>query len=429
MARPAHPRCTTSCPTPPAPPPTPPTSTSWPASPARSARSPPICAVNQVIDADIQRHFLPGRTRGTVVDERVAAIINKTLAGGIELNRQLDQLTRSFEQKKADLHLTPEATQRVVATALELSHQPGLVEIGDDRTDAPVFQVPHLSARWQKSLEGLATPLNPEHQRPITFDADALVDPEDGSTRTDIVAIHLGHPLLQRSARLLRNALMTGGDVNRVTAVTVPSLETSCVAAVSRLVLVGRGGLRLHEEVFVAGIRMRAQDLAEEKVLDLLDTALDPDHHQPAGPEARARLARLWNAEGSRLHERLTGAMQRRADSRQQRVEGLLKDRRDADLKRAREIFAAFRRNLTDSIARLRREDNEQQEMLPIADDQRAQRARDLRAMEARLDSLADEERRELDAIEARYTDVKPYVSAVALVFALAPGDDWEAAR
>ncbi len=397
-------------------------------------------SVNQVIDLDIQRHFSPNKSRATVVDDRAATIINKTLAGGLELNQQLDELSRSFHAKKVDLHLTPAATERVVSTALDLSRQPTLRLIGDDRADARVFEVPALSARWQTSLGGLATKLNPEHQRPITFDPDALIDPEDGTTRTDLVAIHLGHPLLQRSARMLRNGLMTmSSDINRVTAVVMNDLDASCVAAVSRLVLVGRGGLRLHEEVFVTGVRMKAQDLAEEKVLDLLDRALDAGEHIPANEAVRAQLAAIWNGEKAatagappgRLHERLTSAMQRRAETRQKRVEDLLATRRDTDLKRATEIFTAFRRNLTDSIARMRREEDDQLDMLPLADEQHAQRTRDLRAMEARLDSLADEERRELEAIRDRYTDVRPYVAAAALVFALTPADarSWEDAR
>ena len=51
--------------------------------------------------------------------------------------------------------------------------------------------------------------------------------------------------------------------------------------------------------------------------------------------------------------------------------------------------------------------------------------------MRDRLESLDDEERRELDAIADRYTDVKPYVSAAAVVFAMTPTDTitWGAAR
>ena len=66
-----------------------------------------------------------------------------------------------------------------------------------------------------------------------------------------------------------------------------------------------------------------------------------------------------------------------------------------------------------------------------FGDDQREQRRKDLRNLRSRLDSLADEERRELDAIRQRYTDVKPYVSAAAVVFALTAADvaAWGAGR
>ena len=382
-------------------------------------------SVNQVIDTEIQQHFSPNRKRTTVINDEGSAIINRTLAGGLELNRQLDELSRTFEAKLEDLHLTPASTERVVATALHITRQPALRLVGDDRTDARVLEVPPLTARWQKSLDGLATKLAPGVQRPITFDADAARD------RTDLVHIHLGHPLLQRSARLLRNALMTGrAEVNRVTAVVLDDLDASCVAAVSRLVLVGRGGLRLHEEVFVTGIRLKAQDLAEEKVLGLLDRALDAGDHESPGAGVRAYLTDAWNAEGSRMRERLTAALERRAGTRQARVQALLAARRQADETRAREIFAAFRVNLTDSIHRLEHDEEEQLAML-FGDDQREQRRKDLRNLRSRLDSLADEERRELDAIRQRYTDVKPYVSAAAVVFALTAADvaAWGAGR
>lgn len=113
--------------------------------------------------------------------------------------------------------------------------------------------------------------------------------------------------------------------------------------------------------------------------------------------------------------------MTRKADRLQERLATELQARERADASRAQEIFAAFRRNLTESIARLQNEDDS---MLPLADEQQEQRRRDIRRMHERLDSLADEEAREVSAIRERYTDVKPYVSAAAVVFALTPADD-----
>jgi len=78
--------------------------------------------------------------------------------------------------------------------------------------------------------------------------------------------------------------------------------------------------------------------------------------------------------------------------------------------------------NLFDSRDALRAEISSQEEML-FSDDQQAQRQRDLRAMEDRLANLDEEERREIAAIGERYAEVKPHVSAAAIVFSLTPAD------
>ena len=270
---------------------------------------------------------------------------------------------------------------------------------------------------YKRQLQGLDTRLEPGVPRPITFDDRAARD------RTDLVHVHLGHALLRRSARLLRSALFSADSpVHRVTAVVVDDLPQSCVAALSRLVLVGRGGLRLHEEVFLTGVRLRGQALAEEKVENVLDEALDAPDLELADATVRAALADSWNAAGSGLRARLLHAMERKAQRRQEKVTAARAARHRADVDRARESFGAFRVNLRESRERLAAEIRGQEEML-YTDDQQAQRRRDLRAMDDRLDSLDDEERREVAAIDERYAEVKPHVSAAAVVFALTPHD------
>lgn len=375
--------------------------------------------VNPVIDAEIQQHFSPTgsrRRQKSAPADGGAAIITSALAGGRELNRRLTELADSYAEQKAGMHLTPANARRVVDTALLLTAQPPLIEYGDQDT-ADVFQVPDLSTAWQSALRGLDTRLEPGVLRPITFDDEAA------RGRADLVHIHLGHALMQRSARILRSALF-GADsaINRVTAVVVEDLPESCVAAVSRLALVGRGGVRLHEEVFLTGIRIHGQAMAEEKVENLLDHTLDAEQLTLADADVRATLARLWNADNSRLRTRLLAAMERRAESKQRTVERTLEQRRDTDISRAREIFDAFRLNLDRSRQLLADEIAGQEEML-FTDDMQRQRRRDLLVMEDRLANLADEERREVESIAERYTDIKPHVSAAAVVFALTPAD------
>jgi superfamily II DNA or RNA helicase len=378
-------------------------------------------SVNQIIDADLQEHFSPTtavRKSKAAARESGDAIITRALAGGMELNRRLTELSNTYDQRKLKMHLTPGNARRVVDAALALTAQPPLIEIGDDRTEARVFEIPPLGSAWQHALDGLDTRLYPGVLRPITFDDHAAQD------RTDLVHVHLGHALMQRSARLLRSALFgVDSPVHRVTAVVVEDLPQSCVAAVSRLVLVGRGGLRLHEEVFLTGVRLRGQAMAEAKVEEVLDKALDAEHMVLADEGVRTTLAQTWDADDSRLRNRLLTAVARRAESHQERVTEALRNRRESDSVRAREIFAAFRVNLEESREQLAREIQIQEDELLFSDDQQAQRRRDLRAMEDRLASLHEEEQREIAAINERYADVKPHVSAAAVVFALTPAD------
>ena len=98
---------------------------------------------------------------------------------------------------------------------------------------------------------------------------------------------------------------------------------------------------------------MRGQAMAEAKVEEVLDAALDAQHLTLAGDAVRAALAQEWNADGSRLRTRLLTAMTRKAESRQEKVAEALDARRDADVARAREIFGAFRTNLRESRERL----------------------------------------------------------------------------
>jgi superfamily II DNA or RNA helicase len=376
-------------------------------------------SVNEVIDAEIQDHFTPGGTgrkvRLTARDDG-SVIINRVLAGGQELNRTLTELSRTYQDRKVEMHLTPANAQRVVDTALELTSQPPLRPLeGADPVE--VFEVPALGSWWQFALRGLETRLNPGVLRPITFDEEVARD------RDDIVYIHLGHALLQRSARLLREALFNvDSEVHRVTAVVAEGLPQSCVAAVSRLVLVGLGGLRLHEEVFLTGVRLRGSAMAEAKVEKVLDQTLDAQDLVLAGDEVRRHLADQWNADGAPLRARLLTAMEQKAHSHQERVIDTLYKRRDSDIARVREIFAAFRVNLQESRDRLDREIRGEEEKL-FPDDQQRQRQHDLAGMIDRLASLDEEEQREINAISARYQDIKPHVTAAAVVFALTPED------
>jgi len=383
-------------------------------------------SVNEVIGREIQNHFAqraPTRTKAKGVDPN--EVINSALAGGMELNARLTQLEQGFDASRTEMHLDPANLRRVVDTALRINHQSALVPNHDfaQDTDAEVFDVPTLTSGWHGTLNGLDTRLQPGVLRPITFDPTAAKD-HNGKDRNDLVYVHLGHPIVQKSQRLLRQSLWSvDSPLDRVTAVVVDNLPESFVAAVTRMVLVGRGGLRLHEEVFLAGVRLKGRRaMAEEKAEAALDKALDGDNLELADDRVRDQLCGMWNMSDAPLRARLEESMQARANRRHQLVMEQLAQRKEADVRRAREIFAAFRANLHDSLKALRTAEEDAQMML-LPDDQQRQRRRDIEAMSRRLDEVGDEESREIAAIADRYADVKPHTTAAAVVFALTRTD------
>jgi superfamily II DNA or RNA helicase len=379
-------------------------------------------SANQVVGEEIQGHFgkraqSKSKSKGIDTNE----IINAALAGGMELNARLTQLEQGYDASRTEMHLDPANLRRVVETALRINHQAALIPNHDfeQDTDAEVFTMPTLTAGWHNTLRGLDTRLDPGVPRPITFDPDAA------QGRADLVYVHLGHPIVQKAQRLLRRSLWgVDSTLRRVTAVVVDDLDESFAAAVTRMVLVGRGGVRLHEEVFLAGVRLRGRrSMAEDRAEEALDKALDRKNLTLADQRVRDQLCEVWNVKDAPLRLRLEESMRARADRRHDLVTEQLARRQGADVHRAKEIFAAFRANLGDSLARLRAEEAEAAGQLFTDPDHQRQWRRDIVAMSRRLDELDDEEAREIAAINDRYADVKPHTTAAAVVFALTRAD------
>lgn len=281
-----------------------------------------------------------------------------------------------------------------------------------------MFRLPNLDNSWEQVTRGLYTRLDQNKPRPIAFDPTVLTQDKN------VVYMHLGSPLLQRATRRLRSALW-GGDrsLERVTATAVPGLEESYAVAVTRLVLVGRAGLRLHEEVFLAGTRLaRRQAVGEQRAEELLESALDRADLQAVPPEVAAQIASAWNAEADDgLRSRVQQAIADRATRRRKDVEAHLVNRRDGDRARVIEIFDRFEQTLRDALREAETIDGDPQ--LGLFEDERRQSERDLREIRRRMDALNEERERELTAVDTRYDDIRTWEFPAAVIFALAPRD------
>jgi superfamily II DNA or RNA helicase len=379
-------------------------------------------SANEIIAPDIQRQF------GALVTEKPKSKAEKDpiigmMRGEKVLNEELATLENDLADSRDRLHLRPENLQRVVETALELNQLPPLEPVGSQDTDVPVFRLPDLDSSWEQVTRGLYTRLDPDHARAVAFDPTIRLPREKGGD-PDVVYMHLGSPLLQRSTRRLRAALW-GGDrsLQRVSATVVPDLDESYVVAVTRLVLVGRAGLRLHEEVFLAGTRLaRRQAVGQHRAESLLESALDRSDLPAVPAELEKQLANAWNSLGDRgLRTRVESAIADRAHRRQRDVEKQLADRKEADRRRVIEIFDRFSTTLRTSLDSA--EELSRDPQLALFDDERRQSERDLREIRRRIDDLGDERERELAAVDARYKDVHAWEFPAAVIFAIAPKD------
>ena len=130
------------------------------ASPRRSPRLSTTLArsikSSALISSSTSPAVRPAKRKAKGVDAN--EVINSALAGGMELNARLTQLEQEFDSSRAELHLQPANLRRVVDTALEMNHQPALIPVGDDRTDAEVFHLPSLTVGWQDAPQGTRHP-------------------------------------------------------------------------------------------------------------------------------------------------------------------------------------------------------------------------------------------------------------------------------
>jgi len=380
--------------------------------------------VNAVLADAVQKRML-----GEITDFDIdnAALVNQAgrrrvgrVAPEADVTEQVRRLRRDLDATIAELRITPANVKRLVDTALELDGEQPLKPFLDERRLADgLYEVPALTKSWARATEGLLEKLErdgePPRRRPITFDAGAA------KGRRDVVLAHLGHPLVDSSARLLRAAVWSGHTgLHRVTAVVSddPVLERTLVGAYSRFVLVGADGIRLHEEILYAGGWLpetgRFRRVENLTVLGgILDRALTTG--TPASTLIQDRLAQQW----PRARDALLASIERRTDERISSLENKLADRQEAERRRIVTGVERFAANLRKALAGSEAEEGALFSRVEGRGDEReiAQWRRDRQSWQDRLDRLQTRRDQELDGAAARYRDIRPHSFPVAVIF------------
>ena len=328
-----------------------------------------------------------------------------------DLREQVARLRQQLTASIDTLHVASPNVRRVVDTALTLAGQPPLVDL-EDGLIAP----PDLTRGWERTLHGIEDPLDATILRPLTFDADRA--------SADVVHAHLGFRLVDQAQRLLRSAVWgEQATLSRVTGVTADLPDEVrpgelLVTVVTRLVLVGADGSRLHEEVLLAARavpsvgrsrRLEVEERRFEALRTAVEAALEPDACRPIDTAAARRLTAEW----SYLRPLLTADVAARAAVRKSALERDLARREADELGRVDAITEHMRRTLTDALAepasvQLRLDELDQPEQRQVEVDRAAWRAR--------LDGLDAERDRERRVVELRYRGVRELTFPVAVV-------------
>ena len=350
--------------------------------------------------------------RSSIDDDAIDRARSKPGTKVLQVERKLREgLARCHERLQEsidELALTPDRVERVVATALEVANQPRILPADA----AGEFRLPPLSGSWQRTSEGMIDRLSGD-ELPFTFDT-ALA-----AGRDDIVFCHLGHRLVAQSLRLLRAEVWATGQsqtLSRVTARVVPSapdlLELGDMGVIchARLVITGADGHRLHEELVVAGGRLRGGRFARIDTLRDLDALLRTAGGAPLDITGIDDAIRWWD---SVVEPGLTKALDRRSETVQESKQRELSERAEAEAAAVRTVLTELQLQIANDLDKLAEERSEQLSL--FTEPEREQSQRDLDALRRRLEEIPSEVEREVEAVRRRFTDPECHVFPAAV--------------
>ncbi|MEV7776680.1 DISARM system SNF2-like helicase DrmD [Kitasatospora sp. NPDC088351] len=356
-------------------------------------------SAGEVIASQVEQKMLGKRSSWQTTDREIQRRAGKAVLKiernlAHDLQQAQDQLTRS----RTELNLNAQTIERVVRTALRLAHNKDLIDVPSPKgVNARCFKLPELKAGWaQARNDGLRHPVSGK-ERPVTFE-------QDYAGRTDVVLLHLNHRLVDLCLRLLRAELWSQGEygahLSRVTARVVPGdlLRSPAVIAHGRVVLTGNRGVRLHEQIALAGGLIEHGKLAVEKNPDVLERWLAAASQDAPPAEVLERLTGLWGALETPLRKALAAESNKIA-----RKQGkVLEKRCEEDVKAMQTVLTELERNIRESL-----DENPQwrQGSLLTLEPEREQLTKDHAELNARLTAIPGQRESEAAALRHRYAD------------------------
>lgn len=273
----------------------------------------------------------------------------KSAARRAEIKESIERMKVLLETSREAIDLKGAYFQEALSVACEKMDLPGLAPSGKTGDGKETFQLPDISRRldidgsWSATLDVLRKPPRDGIRddkwrrsspiRPIVFEATDKID-------ESVTQVHLQHALVQR----LLGRFITQGYVHH-------DLSRAClsqsvdgharVLLLGRVLLVGEGATRLHEEIVCVCGRISADGSKVEfgkdsgaEALAMLNTAMSADQASLDGRMRERLLQRLQldvdllkpklEAEGSDAAKEAEAALKARAETESKEMRAIL---------------------------------------------------------------------------------------------------------
>ncbi len=365
--------------------------------------------VGLVIASQVEEAMLGKRKRlDTSLIENEAKALHKLLKFERDLKKQVEQHYEQLRETQHNLNLSAENIRSAVQVALEIADQPPLQPVPANHPLAgKAFYLPQgFRGSWMYTNDGILHPHTGEI-RPVVFDHELA------KGRDDLVLAHLNHRLVSMALRLLRAEVWSPEGrkgLHRVTARTVPNaaLTNPAVIAHARLVLVGGGGIRLHEEIISAGGLI--QDGKGLRRFNVGDTrsALEAATSKEVSLKMEDELKGMW----SKLEAPLVQAMEARMKDRLDGMQKMLEERKQKEINDTREVLGELKKMIEHELA-----EPDYMQLELWNNSERDQYNRNITALQLRLKQIPEEMEREIEAVNQRYADPQPRLFPVAVTF------------
>lgn len=309
------------------------------------------------------------------------------------------ELRQSIGKARDVWQLSPDTLRLVLDEALRMQQHPGLEPVQQGDLAGRGWLLRALPPSWGECAAWVKDPKG--RLLTLVFE-DALV-----RDRKDATLVHLDHPLMKRAVGTFRANLWSAGlhsshRLHRASyrVVNDPRVTEPVLVLVSRLVAIGTGGLKLHEELLVTGGEIRQFELQMASA-DYLDKVMAVPGTFPEIPQKVGdALRRYFSGHEQALRQELS----RRVKDREDHLRQELRSRAAEEARQVRSLIDERIREIDKRIKEMTRALEAPATYLPGFEPENLDQYRqDTQWLRGRRDQLLRERETEPQAVQRRY--------------------------